>query len=216
MMTHLRRLALFLGLMPTLGACGASTSGAGTQSPTGPRNFDEITVLERWMPLKDGSIYSYETRHSVAGAAPEVGVLTLSVRRDDATHVRLEGGTTTRHLTLTPQAIADAGGGSLLELPLELGHSWTGLSGPVKVTAVGVSVDVPAGHFDGCLQTEELASDGTHERSVLTTWCPGVGMAQFLMRLTGDSGEDRLQAELRYHGPKLDLGPSGTRVLNAP
>jgi hypothetical protein len=218
--TNRSSLLLLLAGLSLMTACGATSASNAPTGPDAPKDFPEVTALERWMPLKDGSLFSYQTEHRAAGSAPnapaELGLLTLQVVRTDATHVQLRGGSTVRHLTLKEDAISDAGGGELLKSPLQLGASWVGLAGPVKITQLDVAIEVPAGKFHDCLNTEEFAADATTERSVVTTWCQGVGMVQFVVRHQSDQGEDVMVAKLRFHGPKIELGPSGTRVLAAP
>jgi len=73
----------------------------------------------------------------------------------------------------------------LLKEPLELGQSWTSVvdlatSEHYKISELGVSVDVPAGHFDGCLRVEGRNPAQGVVLIVEQTFCPGVGLTKLI------------------------------------
>ncbi|MDQ3032670.1 MAG: hypothetical protein M3Y87_09655 [Myxococcota bacterium] len=62
----------------------------------------------------------------------------------------------------------------LLRAPIEVGASWETTGGlTARVVSVTESVDVPAGHFDGCVDVVEEGGDSG--RRIRTVYCAGVG-----------------------------------------
>ena len=97
----------------------------------------------------------------------------------------------------------------VLKEPLQQGASWRGEhGGMVEIVAVATTVDVPAGHFEGCVQTVEQRG-GDRPLRVATTFCPDVG----IVLLEASSGANMERAELKSYGPPVDLGPAGVRRL---
>ena len=76
----------------------------------------------------------------------------LRQRRETSPIVALH--TSPEHASL--QGVRLLRGGYLLLAPLSLGAEWTGPVGRVHVSGVDQSVDVSAGHFEGCLETTEV------------------------------------------------------------
>ncbi len=72
----------------------------------------------------------------------------------------------------------------LLKEPLEVGRTWTSIidvstSEHYKVDELGVRVDVPAGHFEDCVQIEARNPSGPNIALVADqTYCPGVGLVR--------------------------------------
>lgn len=148
------------------------------------------------MPLTDGFVISYLV--SLPGSAEPEQII-FQVERRSATHASLRSGNRIEQLVITLDAIRRVGGGTLLEAPLALGSEWAGPSGRVRVTALDRRVDVAAGQFGGCLDTTEIRASG--EGSIVTTYCPGVGITE--MRVDDAGGEQRF--ELRSFGPRVDI-----------
>jgi hypothetical protein len=149
-----------LGCSQTAPAAAAPTQAA----PTG---------ILRYMPLEDGTVFSYETSTTPTG---ERGLLVLEVRRPSTDTADLVVAGRARRVTITTDAVAYVAGGFLLRNPLVAGAEWQGDFGHVRVTRVDASVTVGAGTFSGCVETlEELATrDG--EKRTTTAFCPGVGI----------------------------------------
>lgn len=85
----------------------------------------------------------------------------------------------------------------LLHAPIEVGASWpSGLGRTARVTDVDVSVDVPTGHFDHCVEIRETRDDETD--FVRTVFCADVGPTVIESRQRLSLGEvvatGRLQA----------------------
>jgi hypothetical protein len=53
----------------------------------------------------------------------------------------------------------------------------------------------------GCLETTEAAGAGLDARTIVTTYCPDVGITE--MRIEAGDREERF--ELRTHGPGVDI-----------
>ena len=72
----------------------------------------------------------------------------------------------------------------LLKEPLEVGRTWTSVidvstTEHYKVDEVGVGVDVPAGHFDDCVQIEARNPQGPNLSLIADQiYCPGVGLVR--------------------------------------
>jgi hypothetical protein len=70
----------------------------------------------------------------------------------------------------------------------------------VRITAVNQPVQVAAGKFAGCIETSESGAQGS-ARSILTTYCPDVGIVKFSV----DDGEREERFELESFGPRVDI-----------
>jgi hypothetical protein len=60
---------------------------------------------------------------------------------------------------------------------------------------------VSAGRFVGCLETTEGGASGLDARTIVTTYCPDVGIIE--MRVEAGDHEERF--ELRSYGPSVDI-----------
>jgi hypothetical protein len=93
-------------------------------------------------------------------------------------------------------------------VPLEVGASFTGQYGTVKVTRVNLNVVVPAGHFEGCIETEET----TGTSRTLTRYCPTIGITELEVESLSTEAPGREVARLKSHGPLVDLGQDQLKV----
>lgn len=72
----------------------------------------------------------------------------------------------------------------LLKEPLEVGRTWTSIidvstSEHYKVDEIGVRIDVPAGHFEDCVQIEARNPQGPSMSLIADqVYCPGVGLVR--------------------------------------
>ena len=176
-------------------ACSAAPVPArgttpGSYEPPAPSD------VERYLPLRDGDVLSYLVWQ---GDAPQPEQVIYQVERPSSRDASLRAGNQLRRLTVSESSVQLVTGGTLLAAPLELGAEWAGAAGRVRVTAVERSVDVPAGHFEGCLVTTE--QNGPGPASIVTTYCPDVGIATILV----DGGEHHERFELRSFGPRVDI-----------
>jgi hypothetical protein len=192
-----RALSTVAGAVLLLEACAAPGAPAaapreaarGTSTPAG---------VERYMPLRDGFVLSYLV--SLPGSAEREQVI-FQVERRSHSHASLRSGDRLEQLLVTPDGIRRVTGGSLLQAPLALGAEWVGPIGRVRITAIDRHVTVTAGQFTGCLETTEAARQGPSERSIVTTYCPGVGIAEIRVN---DAGLEQ-RFELRSCGPRVDV-----------
>lgn len=128
----------------------------------------------RYLPLEDGTVFSYETTSQPSG---EKGLLVLEIRRPRTDSAELVVAGRVRRLEVTEGALAHVTGGFLLKEPLAAGAEWKGDFGRVRVTSTERGVAVPAGEFVDCLETVEEAANAEGSKKTTTAYCPGVGIA---------------------------------------
>jgi hypothetical protein len=72
----------------------------------------------------------------------------------------------------------------LLKDPIAVGNKWSSIidvsnTENYEVAEVGVSIDVPAGHFGGCVRIESRNPQGQGTTLIAEqVYCPGVGLAR--------------------------------------
>lgn len=157
----------------------------------------EESDAEVYMPLVDGTVFSYET---IATPKNERGMFTIQVRRTGGNRVTLQLGGKTEFVRTGRDGIAFETGGYLLKAPVYKGSSFQGASGTVVVKDAGVSVNVPEGRFANCVRTVE--GGGEQVREVVTVYCPHVGIVSLD---TEDFRGVRQAARLKSHGPRVDV-----------
>lgn len=191
-------LALAAGVCTT--ACGGSTPHAGVAVQT--TEVDTSPELERYMPLEDGTVFSYDT-HSEHDNAN--GVLIVQISRPRPGRVDLRMGSRTERLQFAPDGIAYVEGGYVLKTPLAKGNTWRSRNGTVRVDGTDETADVPAGKFPGCLRTVEEARDSALARTVSQVYCPHVGLVSVEVEGMTPQGPNRETAVLRSFGPRVDV-----------
>jgi hypothetical protein len=168
--------------------------------------------LSRYLPLEDGTVFSYDTSSDPSG---ERGLLVLEVRRPRPEIAELVVAGRARRLNVSANAVEHVTGGFLLREPLALGEHWRGDFGQVRVTSVARKVVTPAGSFDACLETvEEMTIDAGSKRTT-TAFCPGVGIA---LRETEAEQEGQHAVEriaLRSYGKRFQDPASGRSSLTS-
>jgi hypothetical protein len=103
----------------------------------------------------------------------------------------------------------------VLKLPLAVGTSWrSGYGGQIRIVSIAASIDTPAGHFDGCVQTvENLLGDKEAPYTQTTTFCPEVGMVEEEM-VDVTAGATRDKRTLKsYAGPIRMRQDGGDQLL---
>jgi hypothetical protein len=196
------------GRGPIAAAAFALGCGGATPSTAPARPPAELRGVARYLPLEDGTVFSYETS-TLPGN--ERGLLVLEVRRPRADTAELVVAGRVQRLTITPDAVAHAAGGFLLREPLVAGAQWHGDFGHVRVTRVDASVTVAAGTFAGCVETVEELATRESEKHTTTTFCPGVGIAlrETEVEQGGEHQSERIA--LKSFGKRFDanaLGPA--------
>lgn len=194
------RCALALGACLAAVACGPSTPQAGAAVQAA--QVDASPELERYMPLEDGTVFSYDT-HSEHDNAH--GVLIVQISRPRPGRVDLRMGSRTERLQFVPDGIAYVEGGYLLKTPLTKGATWRSRNGSVRVEGTDETADVPAGKFPGCLRTVEEARDTALTRTVSQVYCPHVGLVSVEVDGMTPDGPNRETAVLRSFGPRVDV-----------
>lgn len=177
-------------------ACG----GAPPKAP--PAEKTPAGELDRFMPLADDTVYSYETFSESSG---ERGVLVLRIRRPRPELAELDVAGRVQRLTVSASGLQLTSGGYLLLAPLREGAEWLGDFGKVRVTAVNRTAEVPAGRFSGCLETvEELVSPEVKKRTK-TLYCPEVGITE--RETEGEAGGQyaRERIQLKSFGKAFSL-----------
>jgi len=197
-----------LGLWPltllALVACGGANP---TSAQSAPAGVGPIHTSE-WLPLEDSTVLDFET--SIEGTG-EKGRLVMQVSRPRGNRIELNVAGKIRRLEAREEGVAIATGGWLLKQPFTVGATFQGLSGQVKVVGIHRALDVPAGHYTNCVETEEVTST-TNTR---TTFCPGVGITKLVIEGSSNGEVRREIAELRFKGPRIDIGPEKTTASPA-
>jgi len=169
-----------------------------------PKIVASGTALERFFPLVDGMLYQYVTENELG----EQGLLVARVLRDDAQHGALRFPSGQKRFAYLPDGIAlETAGGPvyLLKDPVAVGQTFRGEhGGTTRVIATSAAIDVPAGHYDGCIQTlEERGGDSPIRYA--TTYCPGVGVVQ----LEAASRANFERASLKSYAAPVQMKPDG-------
>jgi hypothetical protein len=158
--------------------------------------------VERYMPLEDRTVYTYDTHSENQNAT---GLLIVQISRPRPGRADLHMGSRIERLEIHPDAIAFVEGGFLLKLPLVVGASWRSKSGTVSVVAADEDVTVPAGSFTGCVRTREEERTPTASKAVTSVYCPHVGLVSVDAEGVSDTEHDRETAILKSFGPRVDL-----------
>jgi hypothetical protein len=163
------------------------------------------TALERYFPLVDGMIYHYVTENEMG----EAGLLIARASRTSESGGQLRFPTGSKRFEYVADGITvtvDGSAAYVLKQPLAAGASWRGEhGGTTRILSIAASVEVPQGHFDGCVQTLEERL-GDHPVRYATTFCPGVGVVM----LEAASGASLERASLKSYASPLEFGPDGT------
>lgn len=180
-----------------LASCGAAPPAAPESQAAGP-----TSELSRYLPLEHDTVLAFDTNIEESG---ETGVLMLRVARKSGNLVELGVGGRVQRLELMPGAIRNLDGGFLLKAPLTVGATWPGMAGTVRVTATDKKVEVPAGRFEGCVETvEEKTLPGGFKR-ITTDFCPGVGIVVLDVEAAAGAEQARETARLRSRSKRVDL-----------
>ena len=185
-----------VGLITACAGAGHSSS-RNVWVEAGPMHTSEL------LPLEDNTVLEFDTSVEETG---DKGRLVMQVRRPRNNRIELNVAGKIRRLEAKPEGVSIATGGWLLKQPFTVGATYQGLSGQVTVTAVNRALDVPAGHFTNCVETQESTSTTT----TTTTFCPGTGIAKLTIEGKVNGESRREIAELRFKGPLVDLGPEKT------
>ena len=194
-----------------LGACGGATPAAkpatSWQTPTAGVEATSGQPVERLFPLRHGTLYHYRTES--LGERPDQGVTTFRVARSSASEGELRKPSGVQRFTFANDGVRtttrSGAEGFVLRWPLDPAARWRGPhDGTARLSALDVSISVPAGTFTGCITTIEERG-GDRPLRVATTLCPEVG----IVALEASSGGEIERASLVQHGEPVELGADG-------
>ncbi|HEX4338527.1 MAG TPA: hypothetical protein VH062_21630 [Polyangiaceae bacterium] len=182
-----------------LTACQPATAA---KAPVAAPSKDAMPEIERYLPLENGTVFSYDTQSEQSSAH---GLLIVQVSRPRTGRVDLRMGSRTERLQFVPDGIAYVEGGYLLKTPVAKGTTWRGRTGTVHIESTEETATVPAGKFDGCVRTVEEAKDSGLSRTISQVYCPHVGLVMVDVEGMTAEGHNRETAVLRSFGPRVDL-----------
>lgn len=187
-------------ILPMATGCGQSS----LPRPADPTRTEiAYHAVSDYLPLLDNTVMSFETETE---GSPDRGLLIMQVHRPRPTVVELNIGGKIRRLDLLKEGVKTIEGGWLLKAPLEVGATFPGLSGQVRISSITRTIDVPAGHFKECVETVEISP----QVRTVTTFCPLIGIALLEVDSMSVQNPEHITARLKAHGPRVDLG--GDRV----
>jgi hypothetical protein len=172
-------------------SCGSSTPQA-----KAPEVTRTPLPLESLLPLVDDTVSQFEL--IADGGEGSTFVLEIGRPRAELAELRIAG--RVQRLVVERDRVRHATGGSLLELPLTVGHSFRGSFGVVTITRVNHAISVPAGAFEGCLTTVEESQQPT--RRVSSVYCPALGLVSLSIEDLSSGGQ-LLENRLIQHGPRF-------------
>jgi hypothetical protein len=188
-------------------ACSGSPTGPPAWlAPTGEGRKDVASgsPLERFFPLVDGNVYHYVTEN----LSGEPGMLVARAVRTSADSGELRFPKGTKRFSFVKDGVVLellAGPIYLLKEPVAVGTSWRGEhGGTTRILSTNASIDVPAGHYDGCVQTLEERG-GDEPVRFATTYCPAVGVV--LLEAGGGGAFER--AALSSYGAPTPMKADG-------
>lgn len=192
------RYSLLGALLACAVACG-SGSRLGGEQPINGEPAPEVGA-ERYFPLRDGTIYQYATTQPGGGT----GVMVLNVTRtgDRAT---LSTGNNIQRVQIRNDAILNDAGYYHIKLPISAGTTWPGSSGTVRVINAHREIQVEAGNFSDCVETEEQTQATVEVRTTRSVYCPGIGLVSLEVEAESGGVVTRETAKLRYYGAKVNI-----------
>lgn len=179
-------------------AVGAGLAACSPAKPAvtepGETSWPAASAADALFPLVQGRIYHYVTNDN-----GEHGMLVAKVSRNDATHGSLRIGATEKRFMFDAKGVAYEGGAYVLQIPLAVGTEWPGEhGGTTRISAVDVTVSVPAGSYGSCLETvEEVVPEARYSN----VYCPGIGLVT--VDVTAPRGHARI--ELQRYGKPVEI-----------
>jgi hypothetical protein len=178
--------------------CGPTPQASQTPTAIAAEAIPVQSGIERLLPLMDATVFTYT---AWLAESPNPEQLILQVSRPTPRRVDLRSGNNVKRLEYVADGVRLVTGGYLLKEPLSEGADFAGPAGRVRITGLDRDVRVQAGHFVGCLETTESGQSGSGPRSIVTTYCPDVGIVKFSV----DDGERQERFELKSFGPRVDV-----------
>jgi hypothetical protein len=185
---------------------------AGCASTPEPTKTEELTPA-RLFPLAPGSAWSYDVDTGDGNNA--LAITRVTENRGGIAAV--QGGEGVTQYEQRPDGIFRTSlAGYLIKAPLRTGSSWPSGGGmQAEIARMGVAIDTPAGHFDGCVEVVERGAPSG--ALITTTYCPDVGPVLVVSSLELMTGGVQVVARLRGYqiGPAANAaaspGAAGTK-----
>lgn len=168
------------------------------QTVESPKSEAPLTLSEV-LPLDDYTVSSFRARNDLG----EEGLVVLEYYRPRPSTAEIIIAGRIQRIRVTPNDIALATGGSLLRAPLEVGKTFPGAFGTVRIERVNVSVDVPKGRIERCVVTVEESQNPPKRAE--STFCSGIGLTRMVVEAAGEEDDLRIETALISHGPRVDL-----------
>ena len=155
--------------------------------------------LQQLLPLKNATVATFVTENDLG----ETGKFMLEVFRTSAESASLSVAGRSDALVIDFRGIRHSLGGYLLKEPLKQGSKFIGRFGDVTIARENLSIKVPAGHFQNCLETVEESL--RPPKRATSVYCPNVGLVSLIVEAQTDAAVGRLQAELLQYEKRVDL-----------
>ncbi len=194
-MRHNLTSALVTMLCSSLLACGPARA----PEANAPAAKLPPPTLSELLPLVDGTVSNFATESDLG----DKGVLVLEIFRPRPEMAELKIAGTVRRLVVSKNRITQATGGTLLEEPLTVGHSFEGSFGTTKITEVDHRAELPAGTFEQCLVTVEEST--RPPKRATSTYCRDVGLVSLVIESFGGDDSGRLETRLLHHGQRVNV-----------
>ena len=194
--------------LPLVAAMLIACSGGGGGAKA-PHSSKYPGVLQ-YYPFENGMIWSY----MIYGPPGAPGLLKIDkVVAFDGQLAVVQSGESSITYRVAKEAIyREPAHAPLLKWPVTLGDKWPGSKGSgVEVTKIDAKITVPAGTFEGCVETTETVG-GDAAGILRTTFCPDVGpVIVEIHELNAPPGEmaAHLVGKLRAYGPAVTIPEKG-------
>jgi hypothetical protein len=166
-MNSTRRLALLTCIALGLGIGGCGAARLPQAGPRGP-----LTSAD-FYPLGEDYIWTYDI--DTGTGLPTLGIRRVVRATPPRFVLQADGDRSEQIYERREEGLWDVQDGVwVLRDPLLLGSEWPSRSGrTARVSAVEQEVDVPAGHFERCIEVTETGSETGPD--IRTVYCPGQG-----------------------------------------
>lgn len=191
-----------LRLLPMLLLIGcAEAKPAVATSPVGQgaMRFESM----RFLPPTRETVFAYKTEDLVTGAR---GVMMLRLLPRGEAAAELVSPSKTEPLQYSAEGIFRVRSGTfLLRTPIVEGTRWPG--GPnasMHISRADVRASVEAGSFEHCAEVTD-ERQGPVQGTIVTTFCPDVGMVLIETRGAGAEQDIHERVELKSYGEPVDI-----------
>lgn len=165
------------------------------------------TELEAYLPLVNNNVLQFRTEDQ----SGNIETLLAKVVRTTGGSAELKIGDTRHVFDYLADAIRLRSKDVVyLQKPIAVGTRWPGEHGcTASIASVSRTVDVPAGHFERCVEVVEPCNDAVVAATYTTVLCPGAGIALLEVK----KGAKLMRASLVSNAPPVDLGQDSVRRI---